>query len=63
MTKEKLLIGAALVSLPLVAGGLAIANAQKPASEQKQEAVAAGYICPVTGEELPCQGCCPLNNK
>lgn len=22
----------------------------------------AGYICPVTGEVLPCPNCCPLNN-
>lgn len=21
-----------------------------------------GYICPVTGEALPCPNCCPLNN-
>jgi hypothetical protein len=22
-----------------------------------------GYICPATGEELPCQNCCPLNSE
>jgi hypothetical protein len=21
-----------------------------------------GYICPLTGEELPCPKCCPLND-
>ena len=63
MTKERLLVGAALVSLPLIAGGLAIANAPKPATEPKQQVIAEGYICPVTGEELPCQSCCPLNDK
>jgi len=20
-----------------------------------------GYLCPITGEELPCPDCCPLN--
>ena len=63
MTREKLLLGAALVSLPLVAGGLAIASAPKSTPEQKQQVNAEGYVCPVTGEELPCQGCCPLNGK
>jgi hypothetical protein len=61
--KEKLLLGAALVSLPLIAGGLAIANAKGPAKEQTQLASEQGYICPVTGEELPCPNCCPLNSK
>lgn len=23
----------------------------------------AGYTCPLTGEELPCPKCCPLNNE
>jgi len=22
-----------------------------------------GYICPLTGEELPCPKCCPLNSE
>ena len=63
MTREKFVLGAALVSLPLIVGGLAIASAPKPTAEQKQQANAEGYVCPVTGEELPCQGCCPLNGK
>ncbi len=42
---------AALLSLPLaVGGGLVYANTQ-----------ARSYICPITGEELPCEKCCPLN--
>ena len=44
-------------------GGLVYANAQKPAKEQSQKADAQGYICPATGEELPCQSCCPLGSK
>lgn len=60
--KEKL-IGIALLSVPLIVGGLVYANAQKPANEQSQKADAQGYICPATGEELPCQSCCPLGSK
>lgn len=56
---NKALIGAALVSLPLIVGGLAIASSQKSANEPTQVA-AEGYICPATGEELPCPKCCPL---
>lgn len=59
--KEKLFLGAALVSLPLIVGGLAIARAPKPNDKQTQQASEQGFICPVTGQELPCQNCCPLN--
>lgn len=62
MTKGQLLLGAALVSLPIVGGGLAIANASKPATdEQSQQSVEKGYVCPATGELLPCPNCCPLS--
>jgi hypothetical protein len=45
---------AVLVGVPaLVAGGLAYANSQK----------ARGYTCPITGEQLPCPLCCPLNQS
>jgi hypothetical protein len=54
-------IGAALVALPLAVGGIVAANSQVPATEQ--QSVEEGYICPVTGEELPCPGCCVLNKK
>ena len=43
---------AALVSMPLsIAGGLVYANSH----------TAETFICPVTGEPLPCEKCCPLN--
>src|SRR5205085_362072 len=43
---------AAVLAVPVVvAGGLASANSQK----------AKLYTCPLTGEELPCSKCCPLN--
>ena len=47
-------IWAALLALPLaVAGGVVYAKSQ-PAST-------GGIVCPITGEELPCPKCCPLN--
>ncbi len=50
-------IWTALVALPLaVAGGLVYANSQK--ADQSQ---LGGFVCPLTGEELPCPKCCPLN--
>jgi hypothetical protein len=48
-----------LVALPLLVSGLLYAawhstgNRAAPQTE--------GYICPLTGEELPCRECCPLN--
>ena len=45
-------IWAALVGVPLtVAGGLVYANTQK----------AGPFTCPITGERLPCEKCCPLS--
>jgi hypothetical protein len=55
------LIGAALVALPLTVGGIVAASSQNQTAEQ--QSIAEAYICPVTGEELPCPGCCVLNQK
>lgn len=45
----------AVLALPLaVVGGLVYANSQRAAG---------GYICPITGEQLPCERCCPLNQN
>lgn len=45
-------IWSAVLALPLaVAGGLVFANSQ-----------ARSFVCPVTGEVLPCEKCCPLND-
>jgi hypothetical protein len=42
---------AALMAAPLaIGGGLVYAKAQ-----------ASPYVCPITGEGLPCERCCPLN--
>lgn len=51
-----------LLALPLVVGGLVYAHSQTK-SEEPQSANAAGYVCPITGEELPCPNCCPLNQS
>jgi hypothetical protein len=52
MNRRKWLWAAVLVVPAVVAGGLAYANTLKARS----------YTCPVTGEELPCPKCCPLND-
>jgi hypothetical protein len=53
MNRKKWL-AAALLAVPVViGGGLAYASTQK----------AEGYTCPVTGENLPCEKCCPLNGE
>lgn len=47
---------AALLGIPLAAaGGLGLVYANS------HQANAEGFTCPITGEELPCPNCCPLN--
>jgi hypothetical protein len=47
-------IWATLLALPLaVAGGLVYAKSHQTSK--------GGFVCPITGEELPCPNCCPLN--
>ena len=59
---DKRWIAVPLVALPLAIGGLVYASSQfNQEDKPSQEASQKGYICPVTGEELPCQNCCPLN--
>ena len=53
-------IWAALAGLPLVIGGLVYAASQ-PAADDARAADSERFICPITGEELPCEKCCPLN--
>jgi hypothetical protein len=53
----------ALAVLPLaLAGGLIYANSQDQKHEEVQTK-AKTYTCPLTGEDLPCPNCCPLNQK
>ncbi len=48
-----------LLVLPIVARGAVVAMTRVQ-PEQKQQAAADGYVCPVTGETLACPNCCPL---
>jgi len=54
------LVWATLVALPLAISGWVFA-ASKSAGDVKP-ANAEGFVCPITGEELPCEKCCPLND-
>jgi hypothetical protein len=55
-------IWATLAALPLaVLGGLAYAKSQGQAGDAGKLNSSGGYTCPLTGEELPCPNCCPLN--
>jgi len=54
---------ATLVALPVIAaGGLFLGQ---PSADAKatdgQQITQTGYVCPVTGETLPCEKCCQLN--
>jgi hypothetical protein len=49
-----------LVMLPLVAGGLVYATSTTDIANPVSTS-AEGYVCPLTGETLPCPSCCPLN--
>lgn len=61
MTRRKLL-WATLLALPLAVAGVVYGQAltlgQHQVSTQTE-----GYICPVTGEELPCPLCCPYSGQ
>ncbi len=46
-----------LLALPLAIGGFVYAKSTKAPPAQS------GYTCPLTGEQLPCPNCCPLNHK
>ncbi len=42
-----------------VAGSLAYANLHSQGAKPEQVG-SAPFVCPLTGEELPCPNCCPL---
>lgn len=50
MNRRKWLAAALVAVTGVVGGSLAYASTEK----------AKGFTCPVTGEELPCEKCCPL---
>jgi hypothetical protein len=53
---------ACLAALPLVVGGLVFAGTQVNKAQGSPEAEE-GFVCPITGEDLPCEKCCPLNGR
>ncbi|MEX2140902.1 MAG: hypothetical protein WD894_16680 [Pirellulales bacterium] len=44
------------VPLTLV-GGLVVASATSDSAPKVEQSCCAGFICPATGEELPCEKC------
>lgn len=54
------LIWTAVVALPLAITGLVFAASHSAGGTKG--ASADGFVCPITGEELPCEKCCPLND-
>lgn len=50
---------ALLAALPLLLLGLLYAAWH--ATSAREVPQSGRYICPLTGEELPCRDCCPLN--
>lgn len=58
MLRKKKWLLSAVVALPLAIAGVAYAQSITPAGQPQNTG---GYICPLTGEELPCPRCCPLN--
>ena len=45
-----------------VAAAVGLAVQQDRAQSAKPEVASAGYVCPLTGETLPCSSCCPEKN-
>lgn len=60
MYKQKLM-WVALVAVPLGVGSVFVHA--KSYTDLRQPPSATGFICPITGEELPCERCCPLNEE
>jgi hypothetical protein len=50
----------ALLGLALTIVGLVFAGQARVNAGAEQRHPAAGYVCPLTGEQLPCSVCCPL---
>jgi len=62
--RKKLIGVALLLAIPLAVGGLVYGKSLLTVGPgQPQQAAAEGYTCPLTGEELPCPRCCPLNQQ
>jgi len=59
-TRRKMWLITGLLAVPLMAAGLVYAQTRVNADQPENTA---GYVCPLTGEELPCPKCCPLNEQ
>jgi hypothetical protein len=59
----KKLLWAALLATPLAVAGLIYGQLTQRPGEEPQQVKSQGYTCPITGEELPCPNCCPLNQQ
>lgn len=59
MMLRKKWLWAVLLALPLVGGGVVYGLSAKG----NRAPASAGYVCPLTGEELSCPDCCPLNKR
>lgn len=60
MKKPTLYSLAVLPVLGLTAA-LGLALQQGTVLAPQKSAADSGYVCPLTGETLPCPGCCPAN--
>jgi hypothetical protein len=60
---DKKWLAVTTVALPLAVGGFVLASSPTQTDERTQQVQDGTYICPLTGEELPCFCCCPLNES
>jgi hypothetical protein len=58
---RKLTLGL-LVALPLGVAGLLFAPSPSEGAG-KANVAEPGFVCPITGDVLPCPKCCPLNKN
>jgi len=59
MTKRRWLL-TALLAVPLIGAGLAYAGGQYRGCVSPEKT---GFVCPLTGENLPCPNCCPTKGQ
>jgi hypothetical protein len=61
--RKKLITAAFLIALPAtIAGGWVFANYVNASNDASQQDSQEPFVCPITGEELPCEECCPLKS-
>ena len=60
MSRNRFLV--ALLVLPLSIASFVFGQAlSERGTAKSQQAKADGFVCPITGETLPCPKCCPLS--